>query len=250
MSKQIIYKVVVTIKMEVFKMADSCYINQGNSRWKDLEFGSSTVGKAGCIVCCAAMVICKKLAISDDDEKLQVIKAVIANGTDANGDFKTTSTIMYNDSTFKFTRTTKKPNYDTLPIVYYTNVPHAVLATSPSTVLDPGKSSITTVSAADSKYKSSGTAMAYWIHTSSGSDNSFDCDTHSTVTIKKGNKYQARITCASYPKVVAGTGSIVSISLASQSGNNYYFAFTGVNIGSTGIYINGSPSAVFVCKVV
>ena len=51
-------------------------------------------------------------------------------------------------------------------------------------------------------------------------------------------------------KVIAGTGGIVSISLTSQSGNNYYFAFSGVNMGSTGIYINNSSSAVFVCKVV
>ena len=81
-------------------------------------------------------------------------------------------------------------------------------------------------------------------------DTSFTCDTHSTVTIKKGNKYQARITCSRRPDVVAGTGGIVSISLASQSGNNYYFAFTGVGVGSAGIYINHSASAVFVCKVV
>ncbi|MVB12094.1 hypothetical protein CAFE_28250 [Caprobacter fermentans] len=79
---------------------------------------------------------------------------------------------------------------------------------------------------------------------------SFTCDTHSTVTIKKGNKYQARITCSQYPTVVAGTGGIVSISLASQSGDNYYFAFTGINTGSTGIYINKSSTVVFVCKVV
>lgn len=78
----------------------------------------------------------------------------------------------------------------------------------------------------------------------------FTCDTHSTVTIQKGKKYQARITCSSYPKVVAGTGGIVSVSLASQSGNDYYFAFTGVGVGAAGIYINGSSSAVFVCKVV
>ncbi|MCY1713531.1 hypothetical protein [Caproiciproducens galactitolivorans] len=238
-------------------MAESCYINQGNSRWKDLKFGSSTVGKAGCIVCCAAMVICKKLAINDDTGKLAVIKSVISNCTDANGDFKTTSTIKYKDTTFKFTRTTTKPSYDTWPIVYYRHINgnpndyHSVLATNSTTVLDPGASSITTVSAAENRYNKDGTdSMAYWTHTSSGDDASFDCDTHSTVTIKKGNKYQARITCASYPKVVAGTGGIVSISLASQSGSNYYFAFTGVSTGSTGIYINGSSSAVFVCKVV
>lgn len=78
----------------------------------------------------------------------------------------------------------------------------------------------------------------------------FTCDTHSTVTIQKGKKYQALITCASYPKVIAGTGDIVSISLASRSGNNYFFAFTGAKAGSTGIYINNSSSAVFVCKVI
>lgn len=81
-------------------------------------------------------------------------------------------------------------------------------------------------------------------------DPSFTCDTHSTVTIQRGKKYTARITCAGYPTIVAGTGGIVSVSFASQSGNNYYFAFTGVGVGSTGIYINHSASAVFVCKVV
>lgn len=79
---------------------------------------------------------------------------------------------------------------------------------------------------------------------------SFTCDTHSTVTIQRGKKYTARITCSQYPKVIAGTGGIVSISMASQSGNDYYFAFTGTQAGSTGIYINNSSSAVFVCKVV
>ena len=78
----------------------------------------------------------------------------------------------------------------------------------------------------------------------------FTCDTHSTVTIKKGNKYQARITCSQYPDVVAGTGGIVTTKLESKSGNDYYFSFTGIKVGSTGIYINGSSSAVFICKVV
>ena len=246
--KQIIYKVVVTIKMEAFKMAENCYINQTNSMWNNLPLGSSTVGEVGCVVCCAAMVICKKLAISDDTGKLAVIKSVISNCTDANGDFKPTSTIMYNDSTFKFTRKTAKPNYDTWPIVFYKTYGHAVLATSSSTVLDPGNRNITTVDEANNNYKSSN--MAYWTHTFSGNDDSFTCDTHSTVTINKGSKYTARITCSQRPSVVAGTGGIVSISLTSQSGDNYYFAFTGVSTGATGIYINNSSSAVFVCKVV
>lgn len=231
-------------------MADSCYINQTNSKWNNLPLGDSTVGDIGCVVCCAAMVICKKLSISDDNGKLAVIKAVINNCT-SNGDFKPTSKITYKDTTFTFNRTTTKPNYSTWPIVYYKSYGHAVLATSSTAVLDPGASGITTVSAAEQKYNSSKTCtMAYWTHTSSGGDDSFTCDTHSTVTITKGNKYQARITCSRRPDVVAGTGGIVSISLASQSGSNYYFAFTGVSTGSTGIYINNSSSAVFICKVV
>ncbi len=234
-------------------MADSCYINQRNARWNDLPFGSSTVGDSGCIVCCAAMVICKKFSISDDTGKLAVIKSVISNCTDENGDFEPTATITYRNTTFEFTRKSTKPNYAAWPIVFYEQINgnpnnnHAVLATSAKYVLDPGNSSITTVSAADKQYKAS--TMAYWTHTSSGSDD-FDCDTHSTVTIQRGNKYTARITCSQYPTVIAGTGGIVSISLASQSGDNYYFAFTGVSTGATGIYINNSSSAVFVCKVV
>lgn len=225
-------------------MADSCYISQTNPKWKNLKLGSSTMGKVGCVVSCAAMVICKKLAISDDDGKLKVIKAVISACT-TNGDFLYTASITYNNTTFKLSHTTTKPNYDAWPIVYYTGTPHAVLAMSSTSVLDPGKGN-TTVDQADHNLIG---PKVYWTHTPSGGDSSFTCDTHSTVTIKRGGKYQARITCASYPQVVAGTGGIVSISFASKSGNDYYFAFTGVKAGSTGIYINGSPSAVFVCQV-
>lgn len=227
-------------------MADSCYISQKNSRWKDLKLGSSTVGKEGCVVCCAAMIICKKLAISDDTGKLAVIKAVIANCTNSNGAFLYTASIAYNGLTFKFTHTATKPDYDTWPIVYYTGTPHAVLATSSASILDPGYG-YTTVAQADANLKG---PKAYWTHTSSGNNAPFTCDTHSTVGIQRGNKYIARITCSLYPDVVAGTSGIVSIALSSQSGNNFYFSFTGIKDGSTGIYINGSASAVFICNVV
>lgn len=226
-------------------MADSCYINQTNSRWNNIPLGSSTVGKEGCVVCCAAMIICKKLSISDDTGKLAVINAVIKNCT-SNGDFYWTATITYKGSTFKFSHTTAKPNYNAWPIVYYTGTPHAVLATSSTSILDPGWG-YTTVAQAEANLKG---PKVYWTNTSSGNDDSFTCDTHSTVPIQRGNKYTARITCSRRPSVVAGTSGIVNISLASQSGNDYYFAFTGVKAGSTGIYINGSPSAVFVCQVV
>lgn len=36
-------------------MAESCYISQTNSKWRNLRLGSSTMGRAGCIVSCAAI---------------------------------------------------------------------------------------------------------------------------------------------------------------------------------------------------
>lgn len=81
-------------------------------------------------------------------------------------------------------------------------------------------------------------------------DSKFTCDTHSIVTIHKGNKYTARITSETYPDIIAGTGGIVSINYVSKSGKNYYFSFTGIKTGSTGIYINNTSPATFVCKVV
>ncbi|MCY1713381.1 hypothetical protein [Caproiciproducens galactitolivorans] len=82
-----------------------------------------------------------------------------------------------------------------------------------------------------------------------GSDFPFSCDTTSTVPIKRGKKYTARITCGKYPSVVAGTGGIVSTKLKSRSGNDYYFSFTDIKAGKTGIYINNARAAVFTCSV-
>lgn len=82
------------------------------------------------------------------------------------------------------------------------------------------------------------------------SSDTFRSDTTTPVTIKVPGKYQAKITSSTFPDVVAGTAGIVNITLASVSGNDYFFAFNGVKAGSTGIYINRSPSAVFVCNVV
>lgn len=140
-------------------MAESCYISQTNSKWRNLRLGSSTMGRAGCIVSCAAMVICKRLGISDDNGKLQVIKAVISNCT-TSGDFLYTAPITYNHTTFRFSHTTAKPNYNAWPIVYYTGTPHAVLATSPTSILDPGYG-YTTVAQADANLKG---PKVYWTH--------------------------------------------------------------------------------------
>ena len=82
-----------------------------------------------------------------------------------------------------------------------------------------------------------------------GTASSFTSDTHTPVAIQKGKKYQARVSSSSYPNVVAGTGGIVSVRLASRSGNDYYFAFTAVKSGSTGIYVNKSSAPVFICNV-
>ena len=82
------------------------------------------------------------------------------------------------------------------------------------------------------------------------SSDTFVSDTTTPVTIQRGGKYQAKITSSTFPDVVAGTAGIVNITLASVSGNDYFFAFNGVTAGSTGIYINRSPSTVFICNVV
>lgn len=119
----------------------------------------------------------------------------------------------------------------------------AYLADSSGNILSSYKTAACNLTATSTNSSSANTTV------SSTTNDSSLCDTHSTVIIKNGNKYQARITSSSYPSVVSGTGGIVSIRLASKSENNYYFAFTGIKAGFSGIYINGSLSPVFICNV-
>ena len=52
----------------------------------------------------------------------------------------------------------------------------------------------------------------------------FTSDTTTTVYVKRGSQYTAKINCSTgRPKLVAGTGSVSEINFKSQSGTSYYF---------------------------
>ena len=52
----------------------------------------------------------------------------------------------------------------------------------------------------------------------------FTSDTTTTVYVKQGSQYTAKINCSTgRPKLVAGTGSVAEINFKSQSGTSYYF---------------------------
>jgi hypothetical protein len=59
------------------------------------------VGKFGCGVCCAAMIICWKLDIYTVSGKQSVVKKVIADATDGNGSLVYT-TVYYAGKEFEF----------------------------------------------------------------------------------------------------------------------------------------------------
>lgn len=78
----------------------------------------------------------------------------------------------------------------------------------------------------------------------------FISDTTMDITLNVGQTYNAKITVlngGSTPNVVAGTGGVVNVVFGKQTGNDYYYAFTGMTAGSTGIYVNGVK--IFVCYV-
>lgn len=84
---------------------DNYYINQGASSFKNIPFkNDSTVGEAGCGVCCAAMIICKEKGLTSDADKANVIRKVIDDSTNNNGDL-TYSTITYGGTKFSWSTT-------------------------------------------------------------------------------------------------------------------------------------------------
>ena len=76
------------------------------------------------------------------------------------------------------------------------------------------------------------------------------CDTSGTVTVARGEAYQALITCRGRPKVAAGTPGVVTVLHRYDDGDRHYYYF--VPIGSpgreTGIYLNGGARR-FIVKV-
>lgn len=74
-------------------------------------------------------------------------------------------------------------------------------------------------------------------------DLDYTCDTSAVVKIKRGNAYQAKITCDQIPKVVLGTPDVAVTLYRRSDGNTHYFYF--VPIGQSGqevgVYINNGP---------
>lgn len=63
------------------------YINQGDSNYKDITFKNGTkVGPYGCGVCSFAMLVCRDQGITTVSGKQKIIKEIIANATNSNGD--------------------------------------------------------------------------------------------------------------------------------------------------------------------
>ena len=80
----------------------------------------------------------------------------------------------------------------------------------------------------------------------------FKSDTNCTVNIKKGQCYQAKITCLRKPSICCGTPNVLKVDFVKQEGQDWFVKFTAIgNIGqASGVYINGSKQAVFVGKVI
>jgi hypothetical protein len=81
---------------------DRYYINQGDANYSSITFkNKTTVGAYGCGVCCAAMIICKKLGLTSVADKRSILQKVIADATNNNG-LLTYSPVSYNNTTFTF----------------------------------------------------------------------------------------------------------------------------------------------------
>lgn len=131
-------------------MASSYYIGQTSSDFTGIEFGSTTIGVDGCGICCIAMAICRKASVTSTDGKKAVIDAIIKSGLNGNL-LLHSSTVTYNGTKYTVSSTTTKPSSYSNTIIKYSG--HYVLALNNTDVEDPGTTSITTVSGADTKYK-------------------------------------------------------------------------------------------------
>ena len=74
-------------------------------------------------------------------------------------------------------------------------------------------------------------------------------DTNAALSVAKGASYVMKVTSATAPSVVTGTGGVFSVVLASQNGNEYFYRLTATGaVGSaTGVFLNGTK--IFVATV-
>ena len=83
---------------------DKYYINQGDPNYGNILFkNKTTVRSYGCGVCCASMIICRSLNLTEIKDKQDVVKKVIADATNSSG-LLTYANINFNGNTFRFIR--------------------------------------------------------------------------------------------------------------------------------------------------
>lgn len=82
----------------------------------------------------------------------------------------------------------------------------------------------------------------------SAADPPYTCDTSGTVEVARGAAYQVEITCASAPRIGAGTADVVTILPRSSGGGKWYYYLVpiGKRGDEAGIYINGGPRQLIV----
>jgi len=144
-------------------MAQSYYIGQWQDAFKSIPMGGSTVGSIGCAVCCCAMVMCARLKVSDDTNKVAAVKAIINAGT-TGGSLLHDFTVTWKNETFRFQKVTTRPNYPSFPLIQYNG--HFILAINATDGQDPGKGSSApgsenTIANYDKHY---GAQIGWWKH--------------------------------------------------------------------------------------
>jgi hypothetical protein len=74
-------------------------------------------------------------------------------------------------------------------------------------------------------------------------------DTNAALSVAKNASYIMKVTSATTPSVVTGTGGVFSVVLASQNGNEYFYKFTAIGAvdSATGVFLNGTK--IFVATV-
>jgi hypothetical protein len=137
-------------------MVSSYYIGQTEADYKDIKFGTTNIGSSGCGICALSMVICRKANVTTVTGKKAVIQAIIDKGLSGNL-LLNSSTISYGGKNYSISTTSTKPSNFNNTVVQYAG--HFVLAIDNSAVEDPGTTSITTVSGANTKY---GVQKNYW----------------------------------------------------------------------------------------
>lgn len=75
--------------MAKYTVGSVYYINQGTEPFASISMGGSTVKSIGCAVCAFAMLICHKEGYTSETDAVQVVKDIIKQCVDSNGNMNT-----------------------------------------------------------------------------------------------------------------------------------------------------------------